>query len=111
MKDKNSWRDVSKEPVKYIFLFGPQGFDTVYIIEMSWIFTSGNEEGPVYEFMPQEDFNDVISFHSAVKYHCPILQQSWLASGIDLWEDTSDFIIYNTRDEAIAAAKKYKEKL
>lgn len=105
------WRDVSDEPVKYIFLFGPPGFNTAYIIEMSWISTAGYGKNTVHEFISQEDFNEIIKFHSTVKYHCPILKQSWLASSIDLWEDSSDFVIYNTRDEAIAAAKKYKENL
>ena len=99
------------EPKKYIFIVSPPG-DIVRIVEIGPISYSGfNEDGQptVFEFISQEKFQDVILFHQATENHCPMLQQCWLSQYIDLWEDTSDFIIYDTEEEAKKAGDIFRE--
>jgi len=99
-----------KEPKKYIFIVSPM--DNIHIIEISPISYGGfNQDGQptVFEFISQEKFQDVILFHQATDNHCPILKQCWLSQYIDLWEDASDFIIYDTEEEAKKAGDIFKE--
>ena len=99
-------RSESVEPKKFIFAFGPAGFDFVSVIEMSPILYGGPA---YYEFISQERFRKVIDFHSDLGNHSPIFSQSWLAAGLDLWEDVSDWIIYNSETECASAAAKFQE--
>lgn len=100
-----------KEPVKYIFIISP--VDNTYIVKIKPIaFTGFDKDGNprVFDFISQEKFQDVIGFHQATDNHCPFLRQGWLSSEIDLWEDNSDFVIYDTEEQAKEAAKKFKNK-
>lgn len=96
------------EPCKYIFILSPM--NSVSIVELFPV-TYGRfvKNVPTYfEFITQEQFNKVIAFHQNINNHCPMLRQCWLSTGIDLWEDMSDFVIYDTKEEALAAGNKLK---
>ena len=98
------------EPKKYIFILGIN--DKIDIVELSWVMCSGFDyktgEATVFEFIDQERFNKVIQFHQDTENHCPFLSQSWLSRKIDLWESSSDFIIYDTEEEAKKAGALFK---
>lgn len=99
------------EPKKFIFCIGPS--ETVCIIEIGPImytafdWETGKTTG--FEFVTQEKFKEIIAFHDNTDNHCPMLKQGWIGLAIDIWEDMSDFIIYDTKEEAEKAASSYLE--
>jgi hypothetical protein len=95
--------------MKYIFTFSIFHKDEEpSIIEVGPV-ANCVSEFPIYT--SNEDFARIIRFHSDTENHCPMLSQGWISRAIDTWEEYSDWILYDTKQTAVDAATKFKERI
>jgi hypothetical protein len=58
-------------------------------------------------FIESSELARIAGWHSEIRNHSPFMNPGWLSRSIDTWEENSNWVLYDTREEAELAAIAY----